>query len=174
MSDATKIFVLILVSYSAITTLINFLLFKAIRRRDGKYNPYFFKVLEKRCESLTEENYQLTKELSAAEGKNQTTESYLDSFVGKHKPSDAAMVSVLNGKFISADGMSKDDKAKQAYQMKLDGYDLDEIAAELGLAVSGVNSYVSRGKKLLNGLKSVTKTESGLHFEYEDGTGKEA
>lgn len=115
---------------------------------------------------IEQENQQLQRDLAALQGKADMNEVYLRKFTDKPLFGDAVKVDQENGNFVSLNGMTKKEKEREAYKMKCDGYDKDEIAAELGIATGSVNVYISRGKKSYqeDGGDPV-ETETGVRYE---------
>lgn len=59
-----------------------------------------------------------------------------------------AAVDVSSGKFISPDGMSKSEKEARAFYLSKDlGLSKEQVAAELGLSMKSVGTYISRGRQ---------------------------
>lgn len=61
---------------------------------------------------------------------------------------NVAAVDASSRKFVSPDGMSKDEKeARACYLAKYLGFSKEQVAAELGLSIKSVGTYISRGKQ---------------------------
>lgn len=123
---------------------------RKITRLREMCSPEYERSLQQResvCDEVEEENRQLQRDLAAAQGKADMNEFYLEKFKEKSNRSDSAVVNEANKRFTSPDGMSREDKDKMAYRLHKDGWNNDEIAAELHLSTGGIKSYISRGKR---------------------------
>lgn len=136
-------------------------------------SPEYERSLQRResvCDEIEEENRQLQRDLAAAAGRADMAESYLKAFTDKRSRSDAVLVDGVSNKFVSPDGMSREEKDKRAFLLSEDGWDNASIAEELNLSTGGIKSYISRGRKYFRDHpKEIEKDGNEIHLKYEQG-----
>lgn len=120
--------------------------------------------------TLLDESRTIKMQLAEALGQNNISGQYVDYYVQKHEQRDMATVGE-NNKFISADGMSKDERQVRAYYLNaFRKMSAAEIASELKISPSTAGVYISRGKALWE-KKGLTREEyeRGVLMDGSDG-----
>lgn len=117
-------------------------------------NPEYIRLIRKKESDIADKKdyyedtiLKLKMDLAAMQGKADINEQYLSHQVEKYESRDMTHVDEVNRKFVSPDGLSKQEKQARAYWLSTQGVDKRTIADRLKLSMTTLNGYISEGKK---------------------------
>lgn len=135
----------------------------------------FVKKCENRYFDVLAENVQLQRDLAAEQGKSEINSIFMEALMDKPTFSGAKVIEQTTGQITSVDGMTREEKEREAYSLHCDGWNNAEIAEELGLSSGSVRSYISRGKKSYDQHGDPVKDKDNpnvTHFVRPENNGK--
>lgn len=138
------VMIFVTISWIAVTVCV------ILTRKLVKCSPWYLADLQERYELLEASYIKLKADYGALQGRADMTAESLAYIAERHPNTNTDAVVDANGKYTSADGVTREEKQRRAARLYADGWSREEIADELGIAPGTAANYISAGNRLLN------------------------